>query len=47
MAGHLAAQECAVPHAEWGQHLILDGGLERRAGGPGQQQSEKLEPALE
>ena len=46
MPGHLAAQEGAVPHPEWGQHLLPDGVLERRTRGPGQQQPEKLEPGV-
>ena len=46
MPGHLAAQEGAVPHPEWGQDLLPDGVLERRARGPGQQQPEKLEPGI-
>ena len=46
MPGHLAAQEGAVPHSERGQDLLPDGGLERRARDPGQQQPEQLEPGI-
>ena len=46
MRRHLAAQEGAVPHPEWGQHLLPYGVLERRARDPGQQQPEQLEPGI-
>ena len=46
MAGHLGAQEGAVPHPERGQDLPPDGLLERRARDPGQQQPEELEPGV-